>query len=489
MSRQLIKSIIFEYIIPLCAITLVKLGATLAANSNDQKGIDGIGNVLGIVIIMRVAIAVLAVIFLVINPIRILVIYRQELAALAPALKKAGCIVLILIPVLVSIPLIFEVPISNYLYDRKYGTGKGAYKAAEENYRLPGEFRDELVSRGLYYNGDAATVRRDLNSRFAGYISTKFEEYYYAEGTIMPLTDETFYDTPDHNVILDPDSDTTGYPAYIYNAVLVQKDKNDALKYYPFARYDDKGWLIGNDYPFFKDYYIECKIMYVDGDIYAVIGVSESYDIGKLYDTFERPFYLILAEKDDITTFVDGKYYPYGAIGNEGSSFEMHPNTTEHPYTSNSPANYPVRKVDRVDAETINKVAAELQNGILKETVEYHFEKVSASEKEEYAAAEKNEAAGTDDNDPGVCEYVFYAYGPEEEPIEGVIINICNNDKCIPITTDADGSAVFTGEPEEYHVQVARAPKGWQTVGGNEFYTGLRSQEFVVLFKKTETGQ
>ena len=360
MSRQLIRSIILEYAIPLVAMVLVKIIAAKIADSNDQKGIDGIGYALAVVIAMRALMIVIAVVFLVANPIRILVRYRHELAGLVPVIKRILSIVLIVIPLLVSIPVIFEVPISNFLYDRKYNSGKGAYKAVEENFRSPSDFRVELAARGLYYDDEADMLRNKMNSKFAGFTPGRFEEYYYAKATMMPIEKDTFYDTLNNKEILDPDDENSGYPAYIYNAVLVTDEDTGKLKYAPFARYDDAGWLNGNDYPFFTDHYVECKILYVDGDIYAVIGVSESYDISKNYDTFERPFYMILSEKENITTFIDGKYYPYGAIGNEGDKLVMHANTTEHPYSSYVPANYPVKVVDRLDIDAINKAAGEL---------------------------------------------------------------------------------------------------------------------------------
>ena len=46
----------------------------------------------------------------------------------------------------------------------------------------------------------------------------------------------------------------------------------------------------------------------------------------------------------------------------------MKPNTNVL-YTSH----YPVRKVDRLDIDTINSIAKELQEGILKESIENHF--------------------------------------------------------------------------------------------------------------------
>jgi len=34
---------------------------------------------------------------------------------------------------------------------------------------------------------------------------------------------------------------------------------------------------------------------------------------------------------------------------------------------------YPIRKVDKLDLDTINEIAKELQNGVLKQSIEMHF--------------------------------------------------------------------------------------------------------------------
>lgn len=78
---------------------------------------------------------------------------------------------------------------------------------------------------------------------------------------------------------------------------------------------------------------------------------------------------MIISEKDTIITFVDGKYYPDGAIVNEGDTFTMLPNNNKRPWSEF----YEVRKVDKVNIVTINQIAKELQNGVLKESIDYHF--------------------------------------------------------------------------------------------------------------------
>jgi hypothetical protein len=63
----------------------------------------------------------------------------------------------------------------------------------------------------------------------------------------------------------------------------------------------------------------------------------------------------------------------------------MLPNTREQSFGyPGKPVNYPVRVVERVDLAAINRVAAELQEGILRESVEVY----SAKKSEEQRAGE-----------------------------------------------------------------------------------------------------
>ena len=168
MSSQLIRSVILEYAMPLAAFLLLKLLAVGIAGSNrkdssERRGIDGVGNALVVVIAMRILQIVVAVVFLVANPIRILVRYRQELAGFSPAFL-CGAVLLIGIPLAASIPVIFEVPISNYLYNRKKGgrslakktTGKTMYKYDPE--------KEKPMIRASICNGEQVAGFKDLET-------------------------------------------------------------------------------------------------------------------------------------------------------------------------------------------------------------------------------------------------------------------------------------------------------------------------------------
>lgn len=344
----------------------------------DNTGIDGVGQALGIVIILRILTYVLTIIFMVINPIRILVTYKNEIKEIFPKIKKIICIIIIIIPILFSLLKLFEVPISNLMFHLKYETGKNSYTVSPENYKLPIDFYDELKERNLLYNEDTNTLMNRLNSNHdcINYIhdgNKLISQNCYAKSTMTGISSEIYYDNISNNIITDMYQNS--FPVYMYNAILTLPNKNEKMQYAALGRFSYNSDDYGEYRAFHNDYYIECKILYVDGDIYAIIGLGQSYPVKKYNSqiddatfNYNYAFNMILTEKDTITTYVDGKYYPNGAIENSGNSYEMRPNTKVL-YTSH----YPVRKVERLDVYTINNIASELQDGVLKKSIDFHF--------------------------------------------------------------------------------------------------------------------
>ena len=314
-----------------------------------------------------------------VNPVRILITRWSEVTSVKPAPFCALIFVVVILPIPVSVVcVLFGRKIENYLYHRKYYTGKGAYTVAETDYKSPAEFRDELLSRGLFYNED---TRGFVQSPGEGIL--KFATLYYPESVIMPLTKAAFDDNLRKNKVLSPDSEEN-YPAYVYNALLLLTDNETRLRYVPLARYYDYPYGKMSFVPDREDYFIECKILFVDSHVYAIIGVNKSMDVKDSFDQFQEPYYMLLSETKEITTYYEGKYYPNGAIYNECGAFEMLPNTREQSFGyPGKPVNYPVRVVERVNLSTINRIAAELQDGILKQSIESHRKKRAERKKAE----------------------------------------------------------------------------------------------------------
>ena len=69
-------------------------------------------------------------------------------------------------------------------------------------------------------------------------------------------------------------------------------------------------------------------------------------------------------------------------------------------------------------------------------------------------------------------------------PVAGVMINFCTDTACSPVISGEDGNAVFTGAPEEYHVQIVKIPAGWELVGEAEWTTEAESQSYRVTFRE-----
>ena len=245
----------------------------------------------------------------VINPIRVLIVCWKSIGEMHAMLRISTMIVMVL-------PIPFIVPFGKRLYELYYenksewGKEIGCYQKSPEDYKTPSQFREELRKRGLLFNdGD-----------IIGFGGTGGDVY--------------------------PGQDCR--PAYEYVSFLCQTEKDGKMGYVPSSR--------------LTDYYLECRILYVDGDIYAVIGNSESDVIRQHFASKDRPYCMILAEKESITTYVGGKYYSNGAIRVGKGPMEMLSYANENMLSNYHPAVYPIRKVERLDFNTINKVAEELQD-------------------------------------------------------------------------------------------------------------------------------
>lgn len=384
-KKKLIIEIVLEYLLALFMFFLFPYILLYMSDImiGDNTGLDSIGQALGVVIILRLFKYAIVLATGIIYPIVIMILYFKSLYRKSISkIKSVIYIILIIIPILISLSTVFEVQISNFMYDMKYNSSTSAYTIEKENYKSTKDFYKELKTRDLLYSEETKVLEDKLNGdheclAFNSHGSVKC----YSPSTMYGIDKEYFYDDPSKEDIIDLD---VKYPYYVYNAILTLPEENGDLQYAALGQFSYNAWTKGDYEPLFKDFYIECKILYVDGQMYAIIGVSENYNLHKFYDTLlddtyekrdysnydDKPYYMILSEKDTITTYFDEKYHSNGAISIGYNGFEMAPNTNGvYLYES-----YPIRKVDRVDQKTINKIAKELQEDILKEPIRYHYE-------------------------------------------------------------------------------------------------------------------
>ena len=368
---MVISSIKTEYI--MCLISGVFVWFILpyiishTMNKESGNGWDGLGYaILGVIIYLCINIS-LAVIFYVINPIRIMIKYHSELSGWG--------FLLVGLPIPFSLLLIFRVQIGRYLHEKFYYSGKNGYRVETYNYKSAQDFYDDMKARGLaFIEEEHNGLLESMNEKYKMYIEEWNTLNYYTKPVIMgfkwPHSDKF-----DKTEVIHP-GESAKRPVYIYNSIVMLKEKDDELKYAPIARYMDRpGDTKNGFFPFYKDYYIECKILYVDGHLYALIGGGECNSIIECFGEYTRPYYILLSEEDNITTYYEDVYYPDGAIENgyhHVDDLAMHPNKREEK-NSITPCYYPVRKVDRVDVDAINEAARELQQNILQKSIKYHF--------------------------------------------------------------------------------------------------------------------
>lgn len=88
----------------------------------------------------------------------------------------------------------------------------------------------------------------------------------------------------------------------------------------------------------------------------------------------------------------------------------------------------------------------------------------------------------SDTEDASKCTYTVIVTSQENgDGIEGVIINFCTDSTCVPVTTDEEGTAVFTGEPYKYHVQMIKCPEGFEMPEETDWYTEEKPETFNII--------
>ena len=95
----------------------------------------------------------------------------------------------------------------------------------------------------------------------------------------------------------------------------------------------------------------------------------------------------------------------------------------------------------------------------------------------EYADEEKK-AEGTPQ------AYILHVADQDGNPVEGVSVNFCTDEACVPKESDEDGMVTFTGEPDAYHVTIVDVPEGYSWDENYEMYTTREYGEWVLRVRK-----
>ena len=381
LNNRIIKEYIFIFLTILAIYIVIPLLTWLLFV--DDSGLDNFAQAFFVQLVVIGIKIVVSFIMFIIYPIRFLVKHGNEFKEILSKVERVVYIFIVVFPIFLFPFIAFDTQISIYMYKQKYETGKDSYTVEPEDYILPINFYTELKKRNLYFNEGTEDLMERLNAdhdciNYVRMGSIQSAQKCYSESIMSGIDDKRFTDSLEQEIINDMNQDS--YPVYIYNAIIVLPGQDEKMQYAALGRYSYNNIDIGDYKVEYNDYYIECKILYVNGNMYAILGLGQSFDATQ-YN--ERPkdstniynfsHNMILSEKDTITTFVDGAYYPNGSIKNEASSFEMKPNINKR-FMEDL---YPIRKVNRIDYNTINAIAEELQNGVLKESIEQHFIRIA----------------------------------------------------------------------------------------------------------------
>lgn len=99
---------------------------------------------------------------------------------------------------------------------------------------------------------------------------------------------------------------------------------------------------------------------------------------------------------------------------------------------------------------------------------------------------ERAVSADKEDADDGMSDYVLSFVDEDGNPVEGVIANVCDDDACTPMTSDADGLIEFTYPSFAYHIQVIKVPDGYEYDTSEESYLDESGDVMIFTLTKTE---
>ena len=80
--------------------------------------------------------------------------------------------------------------------------------------------------------------------------------------------------------------------------------------------------------------------------------------------------------------------------------------------------------------------------------------------------------------------YILHTIDQYGKAVPGVYVNFCTDLVCSAAISDENGLITFTGEPEDYHVQVLKVPEGYSFDRDFELQTGSGYGEWILLLHR-----
>ena len=80
--------------------------------------------------------------------------------------------------------------------------------------------------------------------------------------------------------------------------------------------------------------------------------------------------------------------------------------------------------------------------------------------------------------------YIIHVLDQNGDPVPEVCVNFCTDTACVPCESDENGTIVYTGKPDVYHVQIIDYPEGYSCDESFEMYTPETYGEWVLRLTK-----
>lgn len=80
--------------------------------------------------------------------------------------------------------------------------------------------------------------------------------------------------------------------------------------------------------------------------------------------------------------------------------------------------------------------------------------------------------------------YIIHVLDQNGDPVPDVFVNFCTDTACVPCESDEDGTIVYTGKSDVYHVQIIDSPEGYSWDESFEMITPETYGEWVLRLRK-----
>ncbi len=101
------------------------------------------------------------------------------------------------------------------------------------------------------------------------------------------------------------------------------------------------------------------------------------------------------------------------------------------------------------------------------------------------SSAYVDEAESSEPVDDGKVTYTVTVVDWNDQPIEGIIIQFCDEENCkLPLMTDADGKVTVAYEKSNYHVTITEASSLYTYL--SEYYFDEGSTEMTIVLTESD---